>query len=200
MPRPFPCEDDEHHELDNPGPPPPLPGRTMTARYRGTCAETGAAIDPGDTITFDRATRRTVLVAKASGQGRRGPVHQRRHPHQRRHLLPQQARPLRRRALLRVLHDLKPLRLTQLLAFAKIHPVPSTTHLEPVMSNATRVLATAVVIVVFLATLASALFALGAAVWFFGSDPSRAMNLWFLGIFQLGLSFVLFLATPWASR
>jgi hypothetical protein len=70
--RPFPREDDEHHELDNPGPPPPLPGRTMTARYRGTCADTGAAIAPGDTINFDRATRRTVLVAKASGQAPAG--------------------------------------------------------------------------------------------------------------------------------
>jgi hypothetical protein len=37
-------------------------GRTMTARFAGTCADTGASIAPGDTISYDRSTRRTVLL------------------------------------------------------------------------------------------------------------------------------------------
>jgi hypothetical protein len=41
------------------------PAKTMIARYCGTCAETGAVISPGDTIAYDRSTRRSVLVAKA---------------------------------------------------------------------------------------------------------------------------------------
>jgi hypothetical protein len=48
-------EDDEGH----------APARTMTARYPGTCAETGRRIAPGDLISYDRATRRTVLVTPA---------------------------------------------------------------------------------------------------------------------------------------
>lgn len=35
---------------------------TITARYPGTCARTGAAIKPGDKINYDRLTRRATLV------------------------------------------------------------------------------------------------------------------------------------------
>ena len=35
--------------------------QTMTARYRGKCAATGRPINPGDTILYDRATRRAYL-------------------------------------------------------------------------------------------------------------------------------------------
>jgi len=41
--------------------------RTMTARFAGTCADTGAAIAPGDTIQYDRRTKRTILLKKAAG-------------------------------------------------------------------------------------------------------------------------------------
>lgn len=37
--------------------------RTMTARYPGRCAATGAPINPGDTIEYDRHTRRAYLAA-----------------------------------------------------------------------------------------------------------------------------------------
>lgn len=34
----------------------------MTARYPGTCAATGAKFNKGDTIDYDRATKRATLV------------------------------------------------------------------------------------------------------------------------------------------
>lgn len=40
--------------------------REMNARYAGTCADTGAAIAPGDLIQYDRTTKRTVLIQKAN--------------------------------------------------------------------------------------------------------------------------------------
>lgn len=51
--------------------PPPLPGGQqvapveMSARFAGTCATTGRGIRPGDTVLYDRTTRRTVLVTPA---------------------------------------------------------------------------------------------------------------------------------------
>lgn len=42
--------------------------REMTARYAGTCADTGAAIQPGDLISYDRSTRRTVLLQSVNGR------------------------------------------------------------------------------------------------------------------------------------
>ena len=41
----------------------------MIARYPGKCARTGAAIRPGDTITFTPA-RKAVLVQRMHGDGR----------------------------------------------------------------------------------------------------------------------------------
>jgi len=41
----------------------------MTARYPGTCRRTGATITPGDIIDYDRRTRSTVLVMRASPDG-----------------------------------------------------------------------------------------------------------------------------------
>lgn len=40
--------------------------REMPARYAGVCADTGAAIEPGDLITYDRTTRRAVLLQKTN--------------------------------------------------------------------------------------------------------------------------------------
>lgn len=40
---------------------------TMTARFASTCAATGAQIAAGDTIEYDRATKRATLVKKADG-------------------------------------------------------------------------------------------------------------------------------------
>ena len=40
----------------------------MIARYPGKCARTGAAIRPGDTITFTPA-RKAVLVQRMHGDG-----------------------------------------------------------------------------------------------------------------------------------
>lgn len=48
----------------------PSKPRTMTARYAGTCAETGRAIKPGDTIEYDSAARTSRLVISASEGGR----------------------------------------------------------------------------------------------------------------------------------
>lgn len=39
--------------------------RTMTAKYPGRCAATGATINPGDTIRYDGRTRRAYLAAPA---------------------------------------------------------------------------------------------------------------------------------------
>lgn len=39
--------------------------REITARYTGLCADTGMAIKPGDLISYDRATKRTVLLQAA---------------------------------------------------------------------------------------------------------------------------------------
>lgn len=39
---------------------------TMQARYPGKCARTGAPIRPGDSIDWDRRTKRAVLIAAAS--------------------------------------------------------------------------------------------------------------------------------------
>lgn len=58
-------EDDESHHLDAPAPRAPA-GKGMIARYAGVCADTGAAIRSGDTIRYDRATKRSVLVSKAA--------------------------------------------------------------------------------------------------------------------------------------
>jgi hypothetical protein len=52
-------EDDEGHGSTE------LATRTMTARYPGKCSATGAAIQSGDTIEYDRRTRQSRLVAKA---------------------------------------------------------------------------------------------------------------------------------------
>lgn len=52
-------EDDEGHNRVG-------AGRTMTARFAGICADTGAVIQPGDTIQYDRTTRRTVLIQSAA--------------------------------------------------------------------------------------------------------------------------------------
>lgn len=38
----------------------------MTARYPGTCCNTGATIAPGDIIDYNRATRSAVLVMRAN--------------------------------------------------------------------------------------------------------------------------------------
>lgn len=43
----------------------------MTARYAGRCANTGASIRPGDTIEYDRESRRTVLVSALRRQASR---------------------------------------------------------------------------------------------------------------------------------
>ena len=43
----------------------------MTARYAGRCAESGAPIRPGDTIEYDRESRRTVLVSALRRQASR---------------------------------------------------------------------------------------------------------------------------------
>jgi hypothetical protein len=58
-------ENDESHHLDAPS----TAGREMTARYSGICADTGAAIRPGDLIRYDRASKRSVLIQR-SGEGR----------------------------------------------------------------------------------------------------------------------------------
>jgi hypothetical protein len=39
--------------------------REITARYTGLCADTGMAIKPGDLISYDRTTKRTVLLQAA---------------------------------------------------------------------------------------------------------------------------------------
>lgn len=39
----------------------------IRARYAGVCAETGAQIQPGDLVRYDRITKRTVLIQSAPG-------------------------------------------------------------------------------------------------------------------------------------
>jgi hypothetical protein len=48
----------------------PSPVNTMTARYRSVCCQSGRAILPGDTITYDRRTKRAVLVTANRGADR----------------------------------------------------------------------------------------------------------------------------------
>jgi hypothetical protein len=47
---------------------------TMQARYPGKCARTGRPIVPGDTIDYDRRTKRcTLIAARASEIDETGP-------------------------------------------------------------------------------------------------------------------------------
>lgn len=40
----------------------------MTARFASTCAATGAQINPGDTIDWDKAAKKATLVSRGTGQ------------------------------------------------------------------------------------------------------------------------------------
>lgn len=42
-----------------------MTARTLTARFPGFCSKTNRIIKPGDAITYNRRTRKSVLVASA---------------------------------------------------------------------------------------------------------------------------------------